>query len=217
MNKLSLLLLAMLAACTPKPLPTATTEKISAPATSSQPAKEDPGPEDVSGVPTDMQSIKKAYAYIITQRERNAFDSNSFDISCGENNGTVKYFFEGSDLRLIDCNITEGEYLTVTERYFLKDTTLFFVYTGNDHWSYVSGNGTRNMVNELRTYILNRQPVKCLGKTYEINSDKDDTPPENMPNKETDCTSFEKMDDDYHMWLRFWADTNECPERYNFN
>lgn len=205
MNKLYLLAFILFAACKPKP----TSVPVSAPpapqAAAPQTQKTDPGPEDVKSVPTDMQGIRKAYAYIIAQRKRHVFDSTVYDYTCEGDGGTITYFFEGSDLRLIDC-LFGDDHIDTHEQYFLKDTTLFFIYHG------LSG---FNQVDETRTYIINRQPFKCLQKVYELNND---TPPENIPNKEVKCWSYEMIVENYQKYLKYWLDpAAECPEENSDN
>lgn len=182
---------------------------------------QDSPPEDVKGIPTDIKEIKKAYLYIITQRENGRLDSVSFSYSCEENHGTMIYFYEEGKLRMIDYDYSEGDHSGVVEQYFIKDSTLFFVYTEDGAWSFEANGGpaTVDWIMEKRTYIVNQQPVKCLQKSYEIHSAAQiKTIPENISNKEVDCPSYQSLMEPYQMLIRYLKNpTSTCPEKYTFD
>jgi len=174
-------------------------------------------PEDVKGIPTDIKEIRKAYSYLITQREHGRLDAVSFKYSCAENNGTIIYFYEEGKLRMIDYDYSEGDHSGGAEQYFIKDSTLFFVFTESGSWSFEeNAQTTVDWIKEVRTYIVNQQPIKCLEKSYEIHSAvQTETASENIANKEVDCPSYQSLIEPYQMLIRYRNNpTTACPEKY---
>jgi hypothetical protein len=215
MNKFSLLLLLLPAF---KPM---------APVQDSMPARhvsqkmdEDVPPEDVKGIPADIMGIKKAFAYTVSLRTQNKLDSVSFSYSCEETSGTIIYFYEAGKLRMIDYGYSEGDHGGSNEQYFIKDTTLYFVYNESDSWGFEpDGIGTVDHIEETRTYIVNKQPVRCLEKNYFAHSrDKNyPNPPDSIQNMQISCPTYEEIIAPYQQILRFRNHPSKgCWEKYPY-
>lgn len=220
MKKILLPILILLLSCTSNPpvqsQPEDTTTTIQVSHEQDYHAIPDLTPEDVKGIPTDIKGIKTGYAYIVSLREQNRLDSISFSYACAENSGTIIYFYENKKLRMIDYAFSEGDHSGGHEQYFIKDTTLFFIYTLTSSWGFEpqeGRSGTWDEVSETRTYIANKQPIRCLVKSYMIHSDEEEH--DTGQNEETTCLSYERTITSYQQLLRFRNNpSKDCWEKY---
>lgn len=141
-----------------------------------------------------IEDIQEAYSAVVKQLEGGAFDSVSFEYSCGngERSGRVSYYSQEGDLQLIVHRYAEYSHFSAEEQYLVRDSTLFFTFLKEISWSFEDGpeGSVRDNITERRTYVLDQEPVKCLEKKYVIRSQIKDNPrPESLPNKEVGCTS----------------------------
>jgi hypothetical protein len=178
-----------------------TTTTSNLPDSSSQPVS--PVAKNITA-PRSVADIQSLFTEISAKLDRKALDSTTFKYDCnGEKNGTVTYFSENGNLRLIEHRYNEYSHYSATDRYFSVNDTLFFAYQKSTAWSFESGpeGSTRDNITEYRAYLVNSKPVKCLEKKYVIRSQVADKPkPEALPNKATDCSvvksllsSYEKL------------------------
>lgn len=156
---------------------------------------------------TSIEAIQKAYADIVTKLVSGALDSTAFKYSChNEKSGTVSYFTESGQLRLIVHRYNEYDHFSAVDRYFVKDSTLFFAYTSSVTWAFESGpeGATRDNITEKRVYLVNEQPIKCLEKKFVIRSRAADNPrAETVPSREVDCPSAEAVRKPYRLLTKF--------------
>ena len=141
-----------------------------------------------------IEDIQGAYSAVVKQMEGGVLDSVSFEYSCGdgERSGKVSYYSHEGDLQLIVHRYSEYSHYSAEEQYFVRDSTLFFTFLKEVSWSFEEGpeGAVRDNITERRTYLLDKEPVKCLEKKYVIRSQIRDNPrPEIVPNQDVDCTS----------------------------
>ena len=152
-------------------------------------------PSANTGIPQTVSDIQKEYANTLQQLERGSLDSTAYKYSCqGEKGGSVIHYLEKGKLKLIVHRYHEYDHYTAVDRYFVKDSTLFFIFQSTTTWAFEDGGGTKDHVTENRIYLAKNQPFSCLEKSYDIRS-KETTPPKPaaIPNKEADCSGKTKV------------------------
>ncbi|MGV3508406.1 MAG: hypothetical protein ACO1N7_03890 [Sphingobacteriaceae bacterium] len=153
-----------------------------------------------------VQDIKQAYAAVSKKLKDGALDSVSFKYSCNnEESGTVSYFSEKGLLRLIVHRYNEYSHFSAVDQYFVKDSTLFFVYKKSILWSFNGPQGsTKDSITEQRVYLIDQQPIRCLQKTFIIHSHAtDNSEAETVMNKEVNCTSQKSVIKPYRLLARY--------------
>lgn len=145
-----------------------------------------------------IEDIQQAYSTVIKQVESMVLDSVSFEYSCGngERSGSVSYYSHDGDLQLIVHRYAEYSHYSAEEQYLVRDSTLFFNFLKEISWSFEEGpeGSVRDHIRESRTYLLDKEPVKCLEKKYVIRSQITNNPrPETVPNEEIDCNSASSL------------------------
>ena len=145
-----------------------------------------------------IEDIQEAYLAVMKQVESRVLDSVSFEYSCGngERSGSVSYFSHEGELQLIVHRYAEYSHYSAEEQYLVRDSTLFFNFLKEISWSFEEGpeGSVRDNVTESRTYLLDKEPVKCLVKKYAIRSQITNNPrPETVPNEEIDCNSASSL------------------------
>ena len=153
-----------------------------------------------------VQDIQQAYTMVSKKLKDGALDSVSFKYSCNnEENGTVSYFSERGQLRLIVHRYNEYSHFSATDQYFVKDSTLFFVYKKSILWSFNGPQGsTKDSITEQRVYLIDQQPIRCLQKTFVIHSHATDNPrSETVTNKEVNCASQKSVIKPYRLLARY--------------
>lgn len=161
---------------------------------------EDPGTEPLQALQS-VEDIQKEFAYITSKIETGSMDSTSFDYNCyNEKSGTVTYFSEKGQLRLIKHAYSEYSHYSATDQYFVKDNALFFVFYDGVSWSFEGQNETRDDITEKRFYIIDNEPVKCLEKEFTVRSSATNNPQSStVPNKEVECTTLEPILEKYEL------------------
>ena len=167
-------------------------------------AKESDQPESV---PRNVEDIQETYASIITQLENGILDSTTFKYSCyNEKGGTATYFSYKNQLRLIVHQYHEYDHHSAIDRYFIKDSVLFFINLNRTLWSFESGpeGSTKDDITEQRIYLIDQKPVKCLEKKFTVRSQVTSNPnPQTIPNKEIDCSSLKSVLNPYQVLLKY--------------
>jgi len=164
-------------------------------------------PDNSSETLPDLKSIddiKMEHSYITSKIESGSMDSTSFDYNCkDEKNGTLIYFYEKGQLRLIKHAYNEYSHFSATDEYFLKDGALFFVFYNHLVWSFVNHNQTKDDITEKRFYIIGNRPIKCLQKKFTILSNAKDAPKSNMgSDKAIECSSLEPILEDFELLFK---------------
>lgn len=177
--------------------------------TATTPADVPAGPDPVPG---NVEDIQQAYGRIMAQMENGSLDSTSFKYSChGEKNGTVSYFSEKGRLRMIVHRYNEYDHHSAEDRYFVTDSTLFFVYLNRVSWAFESGaeGATKDNITEHRVYLVGQKPIRCLEKKFVVRSQAANNPrSETVASKEVDCTSLKSVTDPYRLLTKY---RNEAP------
>lgn len=153
-----------------------------------------------------VQDIQQAYTAISTKLKDGALDSISFKYSCNnEKSGTVSYFSDKGKLRLIVHRYNEYSHFSGVDKYFVKDSTLFFVYKNSVLWSFNGPQGsTKDSITEQRVYLIDQQPIKCLQKTFVVYSHAANNPrSEEIMNKEVNCTSQKSVIKPYRLLAKY--------------
>ncbi|MBW8684754.1 hypothetical protein [Chitinophaga rhizophila] len=170
------------------------------------------------GIPIDIESIRQAYTATVEQMKQGMLDSISFNYSCNEEKrGSVSYFTKGGALRMIVHRYGEYDHHHAVDQYFIKDSAIFFIYTNTVLWSFDDGaNGaTKDNVTELRSYIVDGKPIKCLEKKFIIKSTSSTNPdPETVANKDIKCGTFNSVAKDYQVLQKYRNNpTSGCLEK----
>lgn len=158
-------------------------------------------------IPDNIEDIQKAYNHIMAQMEKGSLDSTSFKYSCyNEKNGMVSYFSEKGRLRMIVHRYNEYDHHHAEDRYFLTDSTLFFVYLNRVLWAFESGaeGATKDNVTEHRVYLVDQEPIRCLEKKFVTRSQAVNNPrSETVDNKEVDCASLKSITKPYQVLAKY--------------
>lgn len=152
-----------------------------------------------------VAGIQETYSSVMKQLETGTMDSTSFKYSChGEKGGTVTYFSDEGQLRLVVHRYHEYDHYSAVDRYFVDEGRLYFAYLNGVSWSFEDGGGTRDNVKEQRIYVVNQRPIRCLEKKYAIRSKAGENPrPETVANKEVDCKSPASIIGPYRILLKY--------------
>jgi len=160
--------------------------------------------------PQSVAEIKEAYAIIVDKMNKGQFDSVSFKYNCQEErSGTVTYFSENGELRIIRHQYNEYDHHEATDQYFLNnDRTLFFAHLNRLSWSFDSVVGkdgaTKDDIREQRIYIVDKQAIQCLEKRFTTRSQAKDNPTSaSVANKQVACKPIKPLLKDFQQLLDF--------------
>ncbi len=167
-----------------------------------------------------IEDIEEAYAYVLSKIEHHSMDSTSFGYNChGEKQGNVQYFSENGQLRLIRHTYNEYSHHDATDHYFVKDSSLYFVFFDRMSWSFDSQakepEAVKEEITENRFYIVDNQPVRCLEKKFTTRSAAANNPRSALvANKEVGCTSLELVRENFRLLVqhRHQQDSLSCLE-----
>ncbi len=148
-------------------------------------------PDTVNIAINSVDDIQKAYFGISSIMESQRLDSTSFRYNCnGEKSGTVSYYTDNGNLKLMIHRYNEYDHYEVEDQYYIHEGEAFFVYRKSLSWSFDDGpeGATKDQITEQRTYVVKGKPIKCLEKKYELRKHKGINPnPESIVNQEKDC------------------------------
>lgn len=155
----------------------------------------------------NVEDIKKEYDYVVTKINNNGMDSTSFTYNChDEKKGTIVYYLDNDDLRMIKHTYYEYSHFSATDSYFVKDSSLFFVYFNRVSWSFdPHGKGvsdTKDDITESRFYIIDNNPVMCLEKKFTIRS-SENTSPNMASNEEVVCSSLQPILKEFRLLVKY--------------
>jgi hypothetical protein len=170
--------------------------------------------------PSSVAGIKEAYALTMRQVRSGSLDSISHKYNCNsERAGTITYFLEKGNVKLIKHSYNEYDHFAATDEYFVSNNVLFFAHLSNTLWSFETGgaaeSATKDNITEQRIYIVNKQPLQCLEKKYIIRSQDASRPnPEDIPNKEVRCKPIQPLLKTFSKLLAFREAANHnCFEK----
>lgn len=154
---------------------------------------------------TTVAEIQETYAAVMKKHEAGNLDSTSFKYSCmDEKGGTVTYFSDRGQLRLVIHRYHEYDHYSAVDRYYVNKDRLYFAHLRGVSWSFEEGGGTRDNVKEQRLYVVNQRPVRCLEKEYTIKSNASDNPvPDAVSNNEVTCKSPASIIGPYQILLKY--------------
>jgi len=142
---------------------------------------------------SSIDQIKKDYAFLQTQLESKKISSSKFTYDCNEEpSGEVVFYSDQGEIKVIEHFFAEHSHFSGSEKYFIKDGKLFFIFRQETVWNFDGGTPekpiTKDDITETRIYIHNDKPLKCIEKKYSIQSNqKEKTVPDNIPGKEVQC------------------------------
>src|SRR5690606_38410556 len=116
--------------------------------------------------------------------------------------GAVIFFRKNGDLQMVKHSYGEYDHHEANDQYFVKDSSLFFVFQKQLYWSFDSASpedgGTRDDITEKRIYILNGQAQQCMEKKYtKLSYSKSNPDPSTIANKEVKCTSLKPLETEF--------------------
>ncbi len=153
-----------------------------------------------------VEDIRRSYTATIGKLQRGELDSASFTYDCsGERSGTVSYFTEAGNLKMIIHRYSEYSHYSATDRYFVQDNQLYFAYLNGVSWTFDGAEGaTRDDITEQRIYLVDEKPVKCLEKKYTTRSAATDNPKsETVPSKDVKCKPAAAILKPYQILLKY--------------
>lgn len=157
---------------------------------------------------SSVTQIQQQYNAIVTAYKNAQLDSVSFKYNCdGEKSGTVSYFSEKGNLKLIKHSYAEYDHHEMVDQYFIEGDVPFFAHLKSLSWSFDSGpeGATKDAITEQRIYLSDWKAIKCLQKKYEIRLHAGVNPkPEQVPNKEVDCASSQSIEKPYRLLAKYW-------------
>ncbi len=167
---------------------------------------------------TTVEQIQNAYGAITAAHESGKLDSTSFKYNCnGEKSGTVTYFSQNGDLKMIVHSYAEYDHNEMKDRYYIKDGSAFFAHRWSLSWSFDSGpeGATKDKITEERIYLADGKSIKCLEKKYEIRLHAGINPnPAEVANKELNCENVKPIDKSYRLLAKYWkAPAPNCLEK----
>ncbi|MFA0964437.1 hypothetical protein AB9P05_21705 [Roseivirga sp. BDSF3-8] len=166
------------------------------------------GLAQISGI----QDIKEEFSTLTSLRDSSRLLSVAVPYKCYEESGTVTYYYQGTDLRIITHDYHAGGHYSANNQYYLHNDSLFFAILEEATWMFDSQGGqgaTRDDISQHRYYFVNNEPVRCLRKKYSLYSYRDDNPAaENVPNEEVECDQVANVRSKYHTLIAYKDGTN---------
>ncbi|MDQ8054010.1 MAG: hypothetical protein REI78_13330 [Pedobacter sp.] len=160
-------------------------------------------------VPASIQEIKALFATTINQLSMGKLDSTVLTYDCaGERSGTITYFTESGNLRLIRHRYSEYSHYTAEDEYFVSDEKLYFAFLHGVSWSFVSDGATKDDHLEQRIYLANNKPIQCLEKKYAVQTGQTKTP--NAVNRRVDCKPVAPLLKKFEQLLNFRKVKRDC-------
>lgn len=162
--------------------------------------------------------IQREYTAVVNKMADGLLDSASFKYDCyGEKSGTVTYFTEKGALRVIVHRYSEYSHFNAVERYYLKDSALFFAYRNSVTWAFEDGpeGATKDHIREQRTYLVQQQPIECLEKDFVVHSKAENNlHADEVPNKVVNCISAEEVLTPFRLLVKYHnKPAPECLEK----
>ncbi|KFC20597.1 hypothetical protein [Chryseobacterium sp. FH1] len=135
-----------------------------------------------------VDGIKQEYNLVNAQLLERKLDSVGFKYECAEKSGSVVYYSEKGNLKLIK-HFQADSHFSSTENYFINDEKPYFIFKDETVWSFAGGTAdkpdTKDDVTEKRFYLVDNKAIQCLDKKYTLRSNSSDNPKsENVPNRE---------------------------------
>ena len=156
-----------------------------------------------------VSDIQKEYAAVMLKHAKKSMDSAVYKYDCGgERSGTIVSFTEQGELKMIEHRYSEYSHFSATDQFFVKDSSLYFVFLDQVSWSFDSdaaqAGATKDNITEQRFYFVDQQPVKCLEKKFTVRSSAKDNPrSESVASKEVSCQSSEEVIKQYQNILDY--------------
>lgn len=168
--------------------------------------------------PQSVEEIKLLYAKIQKDVSGGTLESTTLKYSCnGEKSGTVRCYTDNGKVSMISHSYNEHDHYNAIDNFYVFQDQLFFAHLTATSWSFDdAGNGaTKDNVTETRFYFVDGKPERCLEKKYVIRSaSKEQIKPENLPNRDTDCSKAASASDSYRMLLKNMGKTKaDCLEQ----
>lgn len=126
-------------------------------------------------------------------------DSLDYECETGPKGGTINFYKQENELRLVSNSFYEGDHFGATEKYYLKDGKLFFAFIKEGAWMFdsdlpegdldLTNPPTKDEIKEYRFYYTaDGTPLECLKKEYVIRSAIDlPVDPDQVQNTKIDC------------------------------
>lgn len=154
--------------------------------------------------PKDVDEVKQLYAIWKQKENQDILKKDSLDYKCkDEKNGTLTYFSEQGNLRIIEHHYSEYDHFSATDRYYIIDDKPFFIHSKEVAWSFEAEGKTKDNVTEYRGYIIEGTSVQCFDKKYILKSGSDTNPdPDQIPNKSSDCKNIQQLVAEYENLLK---------------
>lgn len=155
---------------------------------------------------TTVDGIKQEYNLVNSRLLTNKLDSTSFKYDCEERSGSVVYYSDKGNLKMIK-HFQADSHFSSTDNYFINEGKPYFIFKDETVWNFDGGTSekpeTKDNVTEKRFYIINEKVIQCLEKKYTLKSNTSNNPKsENLPNKEVKNCSIADLQKRFHLLMK---------------
>ncbi|MCI5057707.1 MAG: hypothetical protein MRY83_16450 [Flavobacteriales bacterium] len=141
-----------------------------------------------------IEKIRQLYKVVIGQKQDSILTIKTKYYNCPDypEEGSVTYYHNNNDIRLIELNYSDGGHSGAQEQFFVENGKLFFHFFDMSYWTFVDSEGeqkTKDVFIQERTYFDNGKVIKCLSKEFSSNDGENvQDLSQKTPNKEiVDC------------------------------
>ena len=149
-----------------------------------------------------IENIRSKYDMILKSVKDSTCNTISIKFSCPDlpAYGYLTYYYEGSELRMMELASDDGSHGGEKQQYFIWNQKIIFCYIEGGDWVFDGGKDTiigkdtiyqsftQDYLYEDRYYFYNNKPIKCLHKEFIIHNSQENNPDsETTANKEVDC------------------------------
>lgn len=152
--------------------------------------------------PDPIQDIRKKYGYINQALNEGKLHEVSLTYDCPDypEEGSISYFYENDQLRLIKYGSSDGSHGADEWEFYVWEEKLFFAYQSGGYWTFSGsdeeGNPlTEDHLHEYRYYFHNESPIRCLEKQYVQKSGQPNKSAAEIPNVEVECAGPTEADE----------------------
>lgn len=157
-----------------------------------------------------VSDIKQVYGATMDQLQKGNLDSVAVEYNCNnERSGTVTYYSQKGILTMIQHSYAEYDHHSTTDQYFVQDDKVYFIYSNDASWNFVSAEITQDHFTENRTYVIEDESVLCLEKKYNILSNAPTQRLDETDNTEIVCAPIQPILTDFEQLVAFRNQPNQ--------
>lgn len=156
---------------------------------------------------SSVEDVKEEYTRLHILMETKKLDSSSFDYECEERAGTVVFYSEKGNLKVIQHSYGENSHFSAVENYFIRNNKPFFIFNQETVWNFDGGTPekpeTKDEIKEYRYYYVNGRLESCRNKEYSIRSSSESNPkPEDISAVESKSCSDTELQKTFKLLMK---------------